>query len=794
MGALFSQIFSLLTAPAGSLIYHLVLVFSIASALQSAFIHWRSSEFPQARRTIVGLGLLLAAQILLFILSALSWSGLLNPTAGLPPLDRAFTLFSIIWITWLWAFPEPSRPADAGAVLLSAFTAAAAGLGLLTWGPQSSLTTYNTTIDELLWQLVSIGFILLGIVILVLRRPNGFGNGLAVLGIAFIGHTGHVLFQEAGNYSGIIRLAYITAFPILLTLPQRFPLSTGNVQSGSGKQERTGQDQKRYTSDPKTFHALLALAAESNATKVSHAITRAIAQTMLADLCFLVYLTDNKKQLMFASGYDLIREENLDGGSLSKTSIPMLTTALQRGRPLRLPASSTSSDIKGLSEMLGLSNPGHLLSVPIVTPEKEPLGGVILLTPYSNRLWSAEDQAFLVNIAASLVPIIQRSQKVTKLEEQGEQIRQTLETAHSQTVELERRNDELSKQVEAMTLQSEKDAALLAEREQAGMELVGLKSAQEESLRTIQQLHQDLETVRNNGKTAEPQTEKTEEDLKASLAEIAQLKNQLADANHKALPQKQGNGQESERHTEQTEVIASISQELRQPMSSIIGYTDLLLGESVGILGALQRKFIERIKASTERMGNLIDDMIQLNTLEVDLADLKPEAMDLNLIIDNAMAYTSSQVREKNISLHLDLPKKVAAVNADREALQQILIHLLQNAGSASPVEGTVRLKVQTTKENGSDFVMIQVTDSGGGIPEEDLPRVFTRLYRADNVLIQGVGDTGVGLSIAKTLTEAQHGKIWVESQAGTGATFNVLLPIVKETAPVEQRSRKAAK
>jgi signal transduction histidine kinase len=789
MGELFSQIFSLLTAPAGSLIYHLVLVFSIASALQSAYIHWRSSQFPQARRTTIGLGLLLAAQILLFILSVLSWPGIIDSTTVLPPLDRAFTLFNIIWITWLWAFPEPSRPGDLGAILLSLFAAAGAGLGLLTWGLQASATTYNTTIDELLWQLVSIGFILLGVLIVVMRRPNGFGNGLAVLGIAFLGHAAHVLFQEPGNYSGIIRLAYITAFPILLTLPQRFPLTAGNVNANLTRQEKPDPDQKRYTSDPKTFHALLALAAESNATKVSHAITRAIAQTMLADLCFLVYLTDNKKQLMFASGYDLIREENLDGGSLSKAAIPMLTTALQRGRPLRLPASSTSSDIKGLSEMLGLSNPGHLLSVPIVTPEKDPLGGVILLSPYSNRLWSAEDQAFLVNIASSLVPIILRSQKVTKLEEQGDQIRQALESAHAQATELERRNDELSKQIEAMTLQSEKDASLLAGREETSTELAELKSAQAESLATIQQLQQELETVRNNKRVAEPQTEM---ELKASLLEIARLESQLSEATRKAQPQEKG--KESGRHEEQTEVIASISQELRQPMSSIIGYTDLLLGESVGILGALQRKFIERIKASTERMGNLIDDMIQLNTLEVDLADLKPEAMDLNLIIDNAMAYTSSQVREKNISLHLDLPKKVAAVNADREALQQILIHLLQNAGSASPVEGTVRLKVQTTKEDGSDFVMIQVTDSGGGIPEEDLPRVFTRLYRADNVLIQGVGDTGVGLSIAKTLTEAQHGKIWVESQPGTGATFNVLLPIVKETAPAEPRARKEAK
>ena len=76
---------------------------------------------------------------------------------------------------------------------------------------------------------------------------------------------------------------------------------------------------------------------------------------------------------------------------------------------------------------------------------------------------------------------------------------------------------------------------------------------------------------------------------------------------------------------------------------------------------------------------------------------------------------------------------------------------------------------------------MIQVTDSGGGISAEDLPRVFTRLYRADSVLIQGIGDTGVGLSITKTLTEAQHGRIWVESDPGKGSTFSVLLPITSE-------------
>ncbi len=720
---------------------------------------------------MLGLGLLLLAQLFLFIFSGLGWQGIINPTASLPPLDRAFTLFSILWITWLWAFPEPSRFADASAALLSVLTASAMALGLLTWPPQSSVTTYNVTIDDWLWQIASIVFICIGALILLIRRPNGYGNGLAVLTIVFLGHFGHLAFHENGNYSGIIRLAYMAAYPILLTLPQRFPAPAVVNKPTTIKQDTPVPERRRYSTDPKTFHALLDLAAESSAPKVSQAITRAIAQTLLADLCFLIYLTENKNQLVIAGGYDLIREESLEGGSLSKSAIPMLTNSLQRGRSLRLPASSTSADIKGLSELLGLSNPGHVLSVPIMTAEKDVLGGVVLLSPYSNRLWSAEDQAFLANIAVSLVPIVQRSQNMTKLEQQSRQNQQALEVARKQIEELQARNDELSKQVEALLTQA-KDAS-------KGGNVAALMAAQEESLRTIEQLQKELESLRGKSRRSESQIEK---ELKASLQDIARLQNQLADANIKILELEKSGGARN-KPSEQAEVIASISQELRQPMSSIVGYTDLLLGESVGILGALQRKFVERIKASTERIGSLIDDLIQVTTLETGLADLKPEPIDLNLIIDNAMAYTSSQIREKNISMHLDLPRKLASVTADREALQQILIHLLQNAGAATPLEGTIRLKVQTTSEDGQDYVMIQVTDSGGGIPAEDLPRVFTRLYRADNVLIQGVGDTGVGLSIAKTLTEAQHGRIWVETHPGVGSTFSVLLPIAKGTS-----------
>ena len=781
MGASLSQIFSVLTEPAGSLIYHLILVFSIAGALQSAFVHWRSSEFPQARRTLFGLGMLLVAQIGLFVLTALGSQGLINLPIVLPPLDRALTIFSLIWMIWLWAFPEPSRAADAGTWLLTLLVAAAFGLSLAAYSVEPTFTPYNLTTQESFWQLASIGFAVFGLFLLLIRHPNGWGYGMAVFMLAFAGHLLYMMIGRIeGNFPGAVRLAYMAAYPILMTLPQRFPAPTSRLTTVKQQDAPVGE-RRRYSTDPKTFHALLALAGESSADKLSQAITRAIAQTMLADLCFLIYLTDNKNQMQIASGYDLIREENLEGGSLTKSLVPMLTNALQRGRPLRLPSSSTSTDIKGLSDLLGLNSPGHLISVPIVTPEKDPLGGVLLLSPYSNRLWSAEDQAFLTNIAISLVPIIHRGQKMTSLEQKGEQTKQALDVAQSRIHELEKRNGDLLHQMEVVRADAQPG---LAQAEN----LVALTKMQEETQRAIERLKQENEELRaskaNKKGTTAAASNQIEGELRLTLEEVARLQNQLAEANIRIVEAEKGKS--SAHSTEQAEVVTSISQELRQPMSSIVGYSDLLLGESVGILGALQRKFVERIKGSTERIGNLIDDLIQVTTLETGLNELKPEPVDLNLILDNAMSYTSSQVREKNISLHLDLPKNVAPIYADREALQQILIHMLQNAGSASPMEGNVHLRVQTKAEDGKEYVLIQVSDTGGGIPVEDLPRVFTRLYRADNVLIQGVGDTGVGLSIAKTLTEAQKGRIWVESEVGTGSTFSVLLPIAKNLPGVD--------
>jgi signal transduction histidine kinase len=214
-------------------------------------------------------------------------------------------------------------------------------------------------------------------------------------------------------------------------------------------------------------------------------------------------------------------------------------------------------------------------------------------------------------------------------------------------------------------------------------------------------------------------------------------------------------------------------------MSSIIGYTGLLLSESAGILGALQRKFLERIRVSTERIGALVEDLVQVTTLDSGTMELAPEAVDLTRLIQETTTQIDSQIRAKDIDLKCDLPEDLPRIHADRDALQQALIHLLQNAASVTPEEGQVSLLVRVeSADDKQDYVLMQVADQGGGIPPDDLHRVFSRLYRADNVLIQGIGDTGVGLSIVKQLIEAHGGRVWVDTDPGHGSVFSVLLPI----------------
>ena len=242
----------------------------------------------------------------------------------------------------------------------------------------------------------------------------------------------------------------------------------------------------------------------------------------------------------------------------------------------------------------------------------------------------------------------------------------------------------------------------------------------------------------------------------------------------------------SEAEAQQTrdEFVASLSQELRTPMTSVIGYTDLLLGESVGIISDMQRKFLQRIKANIERLSSLLNDLISVTAIDADQLELRFTTVDISGIIEETVIGTRAQLEDKEITLELALTDQVRTIKADADCLRQILANLLSNATNASPVGSTIHVSTSIhydgdeTNPETPRYLKVSVQDSGGGIAPGDQDRVFDRFYRAERTLINGLGETGVGLAIVKSLVEAHGGRVWVESEIGVGSTFRFSLPI----------------
>ena len=787
MGNTIQQVLTALTTFPGNLIYHMVLAFSIAGALQAAMSFWRDSDFPQGRRMVIGLGLMLGLRFLLFLSAGLAQQGFSNPHILLPILDRTATILNLVVIVWLWIFPEPARLPDAASGLLAMLSAAAAALSWAWWFGNYAESAFNRTWLDIGWELFALALLILGLTLIIMRRPNGWEYGLAMMAIAALGHMLHLIIPQAdSDFPGFVRLAQMAAYPILFTLPRRFNLpaneTTPRVETIPAViKQPIIHEKPRYGIPPESLAALMPIFEATSASKLCKALAKSIASIMLADICLVVLPPGANGQFFVQCGYDLIREEKLGNLAIDQNLLPLLDSAMIKSRTLRLPSSSTSQDLSSIGRILGLGSTGHLLAGFVPGPKEEPFLGLVLLSPYSDRRWSKDDQNYIEQISLGLAPFLHQAKQWNSTKDELEKTKANLESFQSALDETQEENAALKS--DQATITKEVLGEVKAE------ELDNLHEDQKKAQDTISRLQVEnrrlgemVESLIAEADTHELTTSgQLKKELKEALEQIALLKNQLVSADQEILEKSSASedATTSLLSEEQVEVFASIAQDLRQPMSSIVGYTDLLLGESVGILGALQRKFLERIRASTERLESLLDDLLRITVLDGEQQNLNPEAVNLGNAIDKAIVDTSAQMREKNIILRVDLPDEMPRIHADRDALQQILIYLLKNAGAVSPTEGEIFLRAEIQEdETERDYVIIQVADQGGGIPKEDLPRVFSRLYRADNPLIEGVGDTGVGLSIVKTLVESHAGKIWVDTEMGKGSAFNLLLPL----------------
>jgi signal transduction histidine kinase len=254
--------------------------------------------------------------------------------------------------------------------------------------------------------------------------------------------------------------------------------------------------------------------------------------------------------------------------------------------------------------------------------------------------------------------------------------------------------------------------------------------------------------------------------------------------------------QDAERETDAAELVDLVNQaksefidfvahELKQPMTSIQGYAKMLVMGIGGELTDMQMQFVEVINSNADRMGKLVNDLLEISRLEAGRTKLKLAAVDIRQVVDETVANTRAEIEARQHRLEVDVSEGLPSVLGDAERLVQILTNLVSNAYRYTPDGGTIRIAA-----NGSEYpelppghLYVGVSDTGIGMSPQELLRLEGNFFRADHDLVQQQPGTGLGVSIARNLIELHGGELVIESKVGQGSTFRFTLPIANKSS-----------
>jgi len=228
--------------------------------------------------------------------------------------------------------------------------------------------------------------------------------------------------------------------------------------------------------------------------------------------------------------------------------------------------------------------------------------------------------------------------------------------------------------------------------------------------------------------------------------------------------------------------VSFVAHELKNPMASIKGYTELVAGGMAGPVTDMQTSFLDTVRSNVDRMDTIVSDLNDLTKIQVGNLSLEYHPIHIKDTLDEVIRSLNRQIEEKEQQLELDLPEDLAPVWADPARLAQILTNIVSNATKYTPNGGVFGIKAESHTEEdqpGLDFVHIWVKDGGIGISEEDQEKIFQQYFRTDSAKEMASG-TGLGLNITKSLIEMQGGRIWFESVFGQGTTFHFTLPVAE--------------
>jgi len=257
-------------------------------------------------------------------------------------------------------------------------------------------------------------------------------------------------------------------------------------------------------------------------------------------------------------------------------------------------------------------------------------------------------------------------------------------------------------------------------------------------------------------------------DSYASLEErVKQRTQELAEARDEAI----------EANKSKSEFVSIVSHELKLPMTSIKGYSDLMLTGATGQLNENQTSFLTTIRNNVNRMSTLVSDLADISRIESGNMRLEPREVPVWDVIDEVVTLTRTQVTQKNQTVTVDIPEELPKAWCDRNRLAQILTNFVSNANKYTPESGAIVVQAIRIEE----MIQIKIQDNGLGMTPEDQEKLFSKFFRSADDKIREAPGTGLGLSITKNLIELQGGKVWFESEFRKGTSFYFTVPISQD-------------
>jgi signal transduction histidine kinase len=225
--------------------------------------------------------------------------------------------------------------------------------------------------------------------------------------------------------------------------------------------------------------------------------------------------------------------------------------------------------------------------------------------------------------------------------------------------------------------------------------------------------------------------------------------------------------------------IDLVAHELKQPMTAIQGYTSLLLLGMGGELNETQRQFINVINASVGRMGNLVNNLLEISRLEAGRIRLEFAPVDVNTVVEEVITAARSDIAARDHTLQVDLAEGLPLAWGDRQRLAQVLTHLLSNACRYTPQGGTIRIATDRCDDpdQGAGHLCVTVSDTGIGLTPEEIASL-DKFFRADHDFVQQQAGSGLGVPIARGLVALHGGDFLVESEPECGSTFSFTVPL----------------